>query len=163
MTVDSRSFRRALGCFPTGVAVVTTIGETGDPAGVTVSSFTSLSLDPPLILFCLDNSSANLRAFLDRGFFAVNVLREEQREVSIRFASRSEQNRFAELRWEAWDTGAPIIAGCLASLECRTVAVHPEGDHHIIVGRVERLESSQAGQPLLYFRGTYAGLGGQVE
>lgn len=159
MKVDSRTFRKALGCFPTGVAVITTIKPDAEPIGVTVSSFTSVSLDPPLVLFCLDAKNTNFQAFLDSGFFVVNVLREEQREVSIRFASRSEQSRFAGLDCSAWTTGAPVIPGCLANLECRTVAIHEEGDHHVIVGRVEKLAYSQAGQPLIYWRGNYAALG----
>ncbi len=157
MPVDSRTFRHALGCFPTGVAVITTATPGGEAAGVTVSSFTSVSLEPPLVLYCLDKKNSNVKAFVENGFFAVNVLSEHQRDVSVRFASRSEQSRFAGLHCETWATGAPIIPGALAQLECRTVAAHEEGDHFVIVGRVERLECSE-GAPLVYWRGNYARL-----
>lgn len=157
MPVDSRTFRHALGCFPTGVAVITTVAPGGEAVGVTVSSFTSVSLAPPLVLYCLDKKNSNVRAFVEAGFFAVNVLSERQQDVSIRFASRSEQSRFAGLSCETWTTGAPIIPGALAQLECRTVAAHEEGDHFVIVGRVERLEYSE-GAPLVYWRGNYAKL-----
>ncbi len=162
MKVDSRSFRKALGCFPTGVAVVATRRPDGEPVGVTVSSFTSVSLEPPLVLYCLDKNNSNLKAFVEHGRFSVNVLHEEQREVSIRFASRSEQCRFADLEWTTWEADVPIISGCLAQLECTTVNTHEEGDHVVVIGRVDRLEYSQAGQPLVYWRGAYASLGCQV-
>lgn len=160
MKVDSRNFRKALGCFPTGVAVVATLKPDGAPVGVTVSSFTSVSLEPPLVLFCLDKRNAHLEDFTGGGRFSVNMLREEQREISIRFASRAEQTRFTELDWTRWeDGGVPILNGCLAQLECSLTSTYDEGDHVIVVGQVERLEYSQGGQPLVYWRGTYAQLG----
>lgn len=160
MSFDSRSFRKALGCFPTGVAVVTTRGS-GDkpPVGVTISSFTSVSLEPPLVLFCLDTKNADLPTFLENGSFAVNILREDQREISIRFAARSPGNRFDGVEMVTWDTGAPILTGCLANLECKITRTHEEGDHLVIIGEVCRLEFTQAGQPLAYWRGAYAQLG----
>lgn len=162
MKVDSRSFRKALGTFPTGVAVVTARRRDGGLVGVTVSSFTSVSLEPPLVLFCLDDKNTNLDVFLDAGHFGVNILREEQKEISIRFSSRSEQCRFTGIEHHSWASGAPMISGCLAQLECRRIATHPGGDHVIVVGEVERLEYSQAGQPLVYWRGAYAQLGGSL-
>lgn len=158
MQVDARSFRKTLGCFPTGVTVVTTLADDGSPVGVTISSFCSVSLEPPLVLFCLDKKNSNLESFKSSGHFAVNVLRDSQREVSIRFASRMD-DKWAGVQHHAWDTGSPILPGCLANLECRTVSQHDEGDHIIFVGRVERLDYSQAGQPLIYYRGAYADLG----
>jgi len=160
MSIDSRTFRKAMGVFPTGVTVVTTKGA-GDrpPIGVTISSFTSVSLEPPLVLFCLDLKNSELATFVANGSFAVNMLREDQRELSIRFAARAEDNRFADLDYAIWDSGAPILGGCLANLECRVVRTHEEGDHMLFIGEVTRLEYSQAGQPLAYWRGAYARLG----
>jgi len=158
MTVNPRTFRKTLGCFPTGVTVVTTLDQAGAPVGVTVSSFTSLSLEPPLVLFCLDSRNPNLGAFQAAGHFAVNVLRQEQRELSIRFASRLE-DKWKGVTWEAGALGSPLLPGCLATLECRLSAIHEGGDHQIIIGQVEGLEHAQGGQPLLYFRGAYTDFG----
>lgn len=154
MSIDERSFRKALGCFPSGVAVVTTTDAAGRPVGVTVSSFTSLSLNPPLVLFCLDRRTSGLDAFREGGF-SVNVLRETQREVSIRFASRRD-DKFAGLECRTGTTGAPLLPNCLAVLECSTERVIDGGDHDIFIGRVEHMEHQTGGQPLLYFRGAYA-------
>lgn len=163
MSFDSRSFRKALGGFPTGVTVVTTKGP-GDqsPIGVTINSFTSVSLEPPLVLFCLDIRNSDLSTFVANGTFAVNILREDQRELSIRFAARTDENKFGDVDYAIWDSGAPILAGCLANLECRIVRMHEEGDHMVFIGQVTRLEYSQAGQPLAYWRGAYARLGSGV-
>lgn len=158
MRFDSRTFRKALGCFPTGVTVATTRAGNGAPVGVTVSSFTSVSLTPPLVLFCLDNRNGSLAAFRAAGHFAVNVLRSDQREVSIRFSSGLE-DKWRGFVYDTWETGSPIIPGCLAALECATEAIHEAGDHCILIGRVQRLEHSEAGQPLVYYRGSYADIG----
>jgi flavin reductase (DIM6/NTAB) family NADH-FMN oxidoreductase RutF len=155
MTFDSRTLRNALGCFATGVAVVTTIDADGLPTGVTVSSFTSVSLEPPLILFCLDNQNTSLKAFRSSGHFAVNVLRAEQRELSIRFANRCE-DKWIGMDFERGTSGVPILKDCLAVLECRTVDIRDGGDHQICIGRVERVAYSKFGRPLLHYRGNYA-------
>lgn len=160
MSFDSRTFRKALGCFPTGIAVITTAGGADrPPVGVTINSFTSVSLDPPLVLFCLDGKNIDLPTFIANGTFAVNILREDQRELSIRFAARSQDNKFIDVDCVTWDSGAPILSGCLAQLECRIVRMHEEGDHIVFIGQVTRVEYSQAGQPLAYWRGAYAQLG----
>ncbi|WP_142846953.1 flavin reductase family protein [Telmatospirillum sp. J64-1] len=158
MTVDPRSFRKALGCFPTGVTVVTTVSETGQPVGVTVSAFSSLSLEPPLVLFCLDKKNNSLEALRASGHFVINVLRDDQRELSIRFSSRMEE-KWKGLSYDSWVTGSPVLPGCLANIECRTSEVIDGGDHAIFIGQVVRLESRPAGQPLVYFRGAYADIG----
>lgn len=157
MSVDPHTFRRTMGCFATGVSVVTTCDGAGRPVGVTVSSFTSLSLDPPLVLFCLDKKTSQLAAFQTSGRFAVNVLGEGQREVSSRFASRGD-DKWAGQDYELPAGGSPLIAGCLAWADCTTTAIHEEGDHYIFVGRVRDLAYSEDGLPLIYFRGGYAGL-----
>ena len=127
----------------------------GLPIGVTVSSFTSLSLDPPLVLFCLDNQNTSLKSFRSFGHFAVHVLGAEQRAMSIRFASRTE-GKWVGVDFERWTSGVPILRDCLAVLECRTVEIRDGGDHQICIGRVERMAYAKTGRPLLYYRGNYA-------
>jgi len=160
MTVDQRSFRAALGAFATGVAVAAAPGRGGPAAGVTVNSFTSVSLDPPLVLFCLDRSAQSLEAFEGADHFAVSVLAEDQRELSVRFASQA-PDRFDGVRTTPGLGGAPVLEGCLAAVECRRHALHDGGDHVILVGLVERVRHAAGGRPLLYFRGRYARLGSE--
>lgn len=162
MSLDSRSFRKALGCFASGVTVVTTlVPGTKAPVGVTVSAFSSLSLDPPLVLFCLGNATSSLDAFKTFGHFAVNVLTESQRDMSIRFASRTD-DKWAGVSWSAWDSGVPILPDCLAVLECALVQVVDGGDHQIFIGRVEKMKHRESGSPLVYFRGSYLDLAPRV-
>jgi len=151
---DARTLRDALGCFATGVTVVTALGPDGSPVGLTANSFTSVSLDPPLLLVCLANTINSLKTFETANGFAVNVLHIGQQPVSTRFASRVE-DRFAATPWESWSTGAPIISGSLASFECERHAIHDGGDHQILVGRVIRVRFEPRRDPLLYFRGKY--------
>lgn len=151
---DSRTLRDALGCFATGVTVVTTLAPDGTPMGLTANSFTSVSLDPPLLLVCLHNQAASLPAFLAADHFAVNVLHIGQQPVSGRFATRGE-DRFATTPCEEWESRVPIIRHSLASFECARHAVHEGGDHQILVGRVLRVRFEPRRDPLLYFRGRY--------
>lgn len=162
MSVDQRSFRKALGCFATGVTVVTTLHpDTEAPAGVTVSAFSSLSLEPPLVLFCLGLQTASIDAFKTYGRFAINVLAENQRDLSIRFASRSE-DKWAGMKWESGIAGVPLLSGCIATLECKLVSAIEGGDHMIFVGEVENLTHQEGGSPLIYFRGAYLDFGPTV-
>lgn len=154
MSIDERSYKKALGCFASGVAVMTTTDAAGRSVGVTVSAFTSLSLSPPLVLFCLDRRTTGIDAFRS-GSFAVNILREDQRELSIRFASRRD-DKFTGLECRTGVAGAPILPNCLAVLECSVESVSDGGDHEIFVGRIHHMEYQTGGQPLLYFRGAYA-------
>jgi flavin reductase (DIM6/NTAB) family NADH-FMN oxidoreductase RutF len=159
MPVDDRSFRKALGCFASGVTVVTTLQpDSRQPVGVTVSAFSSLSLDPPLVLFCLGNKTSSLTAFQGFGHFAVNILAESQKDLSTRFASRAE-DKWAGIDWSAGASGVPLLGGCLASLECSLVDTVDGGDHRIFIGRVENLRHEEGGAPLLYFRGGYMDCG----
>ena len=159
MPLDSRSFRKALGCFASGVTVITALNpQTKDPVGVTVSAFSSVSLDPPLVMFCLGNKTSSLDSFKTFGHFAVNVLSETQRDLSIRFASRAE-DKWTGMAWDKWESGAPILAHCLTNLECSVVQVIDGGDHQIFIGRVERMKHQEGGSPLIYFRGSYLELG----
>ena len=161
MTIDDRLFRKALGCFATGITVVTSRAADGSPVGLTVNAFSSLSLDPPLVLVCLDKRSGCLASIESSGFFAVHVLREGQRELSMTFASK-QPDKFAGIALESGTSGAPIIPDCLAVFDCKTEQVLEGGDHLIFIGRVLNLEHSEAGQPLIYYRGSYNHLGGDT-
>jgi flavin reductase (DIM6/NTAB) family NADH-FMN oxidoreductase RutF len=155
MSLDQRSFRKALGCFATGVTVVTTRDPAASaPIGVTVSAFSSLSLEPPLVLFCLGLKTSSLEAYRQFGYFGINVLSENQRDLSIRFASRSE-DKWKGIDWEPGVTGVPLLPGCIASLECKLVNTVEGGDHLIFIGEVQRLTHQEGGAPLVYFRGAY--------
>ncbi|HLO77340.1 MAG TPA: flavin reductase family protein [Magnetospirillum sp.] len=159
MSVDQRSFRKALGCFASGVTVITTQHpETEAPVGVTVSAFSSLSLEPPLVLFCLGNKTSSMEAYKKSGHFAVNILSESQRDLSIRFASRSE-DKWAGVKWERGLAGVPLLNGCLTSLECQLVNVMDGGDHQVFIGEVKNLTHQEGGSPLIYFRGAYLDFG----
>lgn len=151
---DVRTLRDALGCFGTGVTVVTTADQNGAPVGLTANSFTSVSLDPPLLLFCVARSAGSLAAFEASSTFAVNVLHIGQQPTSDRFARRSE-DRFAETAFEIWHDGVPALIGSLAVFLCRKHAVHDGGDHRIFVGEVMRARFEPRRDPLFYFRGRY--------
>ena len=155
MSIDQTTFRRVLGHFATGITVVTGLTENKTPVGLTVNAFTSLSLSPPLVLFCLDKRTASIDAFDKGNGFALNMLNKDQRDLSVIFSTKVE-DRFAKAEHTFWDTGVPILTGCLANLECKIEAVHDGGDHLIIVGLVGRLHQSDNGSPLLYFNGDYA-------
>ena len=152
-TFDSREFRNALGRFATGVTVVTTATADGTPLGLTVSSFNSVSLDPPLVLWSLDRSSSTLEAFETASHFAVNVLGADQVALSNRFASRDE-DKFADLECPAGAGGSPLIPGCVATFQCRTVHRYDGGDHVIFVGEVEAFERRE-GDVLIFHDGNY--------
>ena len=144
----------ALGCFSTGITVVTTLGLDGSKVGLTANSFTSLSLDPPLLLVCLANSATSKPAFEAFEYFAINVLHIGQQPIAGRFASRGE-DRFASTPHEIWNTGVPILSNSLASFECARHAIYDGGDHSILVGRVLNARFEPRRDPLLYFRGKY--------
>ncbi len=156
MPVDPLEFRRALGCFATGVTVITVVDEQGRPRGLTANAFSSLSLDPTLILVCVDHRSDTFPVMSTSEVFAVNILSEDQREISQRFAGKGE-DKFAGISYHTGETGAPIIDGALAVLECRTHEKHIAGDHTIFIGNVSSIQHGP-GQPLLFFRGNYASL-----
>lgn len=156
--ISPDEFRRALGHFATGVTAVTTLDGDGRPTGLTASAFTSVSLDPPLILVCVDHKSQSYPALRERGRFAVNILSLEQEAVSTRFAS-TRLDKFDGVPHRLGDLGLPLIDGALAQLECATVSAHVEGDHTIFVGRVERAHLG-SGEPLIYYRGRYDRLSG---
>ena len=146
-------FRRLLGHFATGVTVVTTTDADARPAGLTVSAFCSLSLDPPLVLICVDHKAQTYPALRESGRFAVNILGAEHEALSRRFAGTG-LDKFEGVAWRRSPRGLPLLDGVLAHLECTTVAAHDEGDHTIFVGRVEA-GAAGSGEPLLYYRGRY--------
>ncbi len=162
MTLDPRALRDAFGCFATGITVITTVDADGTPYGMTANSFASLSLDPPLCLFCLDYKAMSFEAFHASGHFAVNVLGEDQEGLSANFA-RSQPDKWNGVEYNSWQTGSPILPGCLANLECDTHAIHEGGDHVIVVGRVREMAYREDGsRPLLYYRGRYNALAGDA-
>jgi flavin reductase (DIM6/NTAB) family NADH-FMN oxidoreductase RutF len=151
----SRDFRDTLGQFATGVTVITTRGE--DHAyGMTASAFSSVSLDPPLVLVCIGLNAAGSEMIRRNGVFAVNILGTDHEGVSRRFAT-TRLDKFDGVPFTVGALGVPLIEGALAQLECRTVSRHVEGDHTILVGRVEEARNG-AGEPLLYYRGKYGRL-----
>ena len=151
---DPRTLRDALGCFATGVTVVTCVDESGKPAGLTVNSFTSVSLDPPLLLVCLAKPAASAKTLTEASHFAVNVLQTGQQPASIRFSTRDE-DRFGTTPWSCGEAGAPILEESLGVFECERHAVYDGGDHHILVGQVIKASFDASLDPLLYFRGRY--------
>lgn len=153
MAIDPREFRRVLGHFAAGVTVVTTRGADGAPHGLTVTAFASVSLVPPLVLVCIDTGAESHPHFRAAGVFAVNFLADGQQEVSRRFAL-SGGDKFAGSAWRPGVTGAPVLAGTLGHVECRTVQAVAAGDHTIFVGEVEAA-AADGDRPLLYFRGGY--------
>ena len=151
---DPRTLRDALGCFATGVTVVTCLDGDGAPVGLTVNSFTSVSLDPPLLLVCIDRKAASAAALASASHFAVNVLQTGQQPASIRFSTRHE-DRFGPNDWSPGELGAPVLKQSLSVFECEAHAVHEGGDHHILLGRVIKATFDAGLDPLLYFRGRY--------
>lgn len=154
---DLRTLRDAFGAFLTGVTVVTTIDKSGSPRGFTANSFTSVSLDPPLLLVCLAKSSSGLATFQSAERFAVNILSEEQEEVSRTFAKPVE-DRFAAVNWRPGPYGSPVFDGASAWFDCAVHDCVDAGDHLILVGRVEAFENGIA-NGLGYARGSYFTLG----
>jgi len=146
-------YRATLGHFCSGVTIVTAVGPDG-PAGMTCQSFCAVSLDPPLILVCPGKSSSSWPRIEATGVFAVNVLAEDQEELCRSFAAKG-GDKFAGVGWSPGPfSGAPVLAGALAWVECRLEQLHDAGDHVIAVGRVLDLQSRE-GRPLLFFRGGY--------
>lgn len=151
----ARRFRDVLSQFASGVTVVTSMSG-GDPVGMTCQSFSSVSLDPPLVTFIPAKTSRAWPLIHRSGKFCVNVLAADQDWLSNQMASRG-ADKFAGVDWTPTAaTGSPLIRGTLAHLDCTIHAVHEAGDHYIVVGRVQALETGDAGDPLLFFRGRYS-------
>ena len=155
--VSPDEFRHACGRFATGVTIASVVDAGGAPHGLTVSSFTSLSLEPPLILICLGHESTIIEAFRNCRFFGVNILREEDRPFAERFATRG-LDRFDAIEWRCGKTGVPLLPNALAIIECGSYQRFIAGDHDILVGQVVRT-CVQEGAPLLHYAGQYRKLG----
>jgi flavin reductase (DIM6/NTAB) family NADH-FMN oxidoreductase RutF len=152
--VDAREFRDTVGRFPTGVTVVTATGSDG-PAGLTTNAFSSLSLDPPLVLVCFERGSRTLPVVRESGRFAVNVLRAGQAELARVFASKRVHAEKFEAVTHTVDHGVPVLDDALAWMVCDLEALHPGGDHEIGVGAVTAMGHDPEGEPLLFFGGAY--------
>lgn len=153
-SIDPVELRRAFGTFATGVTIITTLGEDGTPRGMTANSFTSVSLDPPLVLICVGKSASSCEAFEKSGSFAVNILHERQAGVSGVFASKS-ADKFSNVDYCAVHTGAPVLTDNLSWFDCTVYDKHVAGDHLILVGQVQAFGASPAA-PLAFCRGRYA-------
>jgi len=153
----SDSFRQACALFASGVAIATVRATDGTPHGLTVSSFTSVSMDPPLLLVCIDHTCAFLPHFRAATSFAVNVLNQNQHDMSVIFSEKLE-GRFDGIAWLTGESGAPLLRDCLATIECHLTSITEAGDHAILLGQVVRAESHD-GNPLLYFNRDYRRLG----
>jgi flavin reductase (DIM6/NTAB) family NADH-FMN oxidoreductase RutF len=152
-TFDSRRFRDVLGHFATGVAVITAVAPSG-PVGMVVSSFTSVSLEPPLVAFLPDKSSTSWPKIRAAGAFCVNILSAGQEDLCAQFA-RKGIDKFAGVAWREASTGAPILEGGMAWIDCELAQTFESGDHFIAIGRVLQLEAAEYGVPLVFFQGGY--------
>jgi flavin reductase (DIM6/NTAB) family NADH-FMN oxidoreductase RutF len=151
--LDSDVFRKTCARFATGIAVATVSGTDETPYGLTVNSFTSVSAAPPLVLVCIDYRSTILAHFRASAWYAINVLAEEQQDLSVRFSARV-PDRFHNLDWIRGESRVPLLKGCLANMECSVVQVVEAGDHAIFIGEVIRAQARE-GNPLLYFGSQY--------
>jgi flavin reductase (DIM6/NTAB) family NADH-FMN oxidoreductase RutF len=155
--IDGRDLRRAFGNFATGVTIVTTLDAAGNPCGFTANSFTSVSIDPPLLLVSIAKTAYGCDVFTASKGFAVNILAQDQRELSNRFASAG-ANKFAGLGWQGKTTGSPIIDGVVAWFDCEHFEQVDAGDHIVLIGRVLRYEHNTH-TPLGFCRGAYVSFG----
>ncbi|NOX73841.1 MAG: flavin reductase family protein [Alphaproteobacteria bacterium] len=149
----SLALRRAFGKFATGVAVVTTNGEGGKPFGLTINSFSSVSLEPPLVLWSLTNKSPNLEVFRQASHFAINILSSEQRQICNQFASKID-DRFQNINWFRGVHDLPVIRNTIATFECRRSQLVDAGDHVVFFGEVMECEQSDL-EPLVFFSGQF--------
>ena len=147
--------RKAFGCFATGVAVATTRSQAGEPIGITISSFNTVSLDPPLVLWSVGHDSISFDAFAQAEYFAVNVLARHQENLSDRFAARG-TDKFAGLECSEGVGGVPVLTECAACFECSTEYRYPGGDHLILVGRMLNFEDHGL-EPLIFYRSQFRG------
>lgn len=148
-----RAIRDALGTFLTGVTVVTTVDEMGQPRGITANSFTSVSLDPPLVLVCVDRAASSYQAFIQANGYAVNILGQDHRDVAQVFATKR-PDKFTAIRTFTSNLGNPILHASIAWLDCRTTDVHTIGDHAVLIGHVRDF-GGEGGQPLGFHQGRF--------
>ena len=160
--IDPVRLRRAFGLYTTGVTIITAVHPKQGPVGITANSFSSVSREPPLLLFSLSRQSFTLQSLLESPGFAVNILQDGQRALSHRFATAG-GDKCSGLGWRTGVHGAPILAGTIAAFECAHHAQYDGGDHLIVVGRVLALEADAAGAPLLYFHSRYRSIGEEID
>ena len=158
MALEGRELRNALGLFATGVCLITTVTEQGQALALTANSFSSVSLDPPLVLWNLQNNSEVFGAFSRPRYYAINVLAIEQQEHSNLYAKKG-AHLLDPSHYSSGRHGAPVIQGALATFECELEACYEGGDHLIIVGRVHDMQTRPDGEPLLFYAGAYRELG----
>jgi flavin reductase (DIM6/NTAB) family NADH-FMN oxidoreductase RutF len=154
MSIDSRAFRNALGRFTTGICVITASPRGLVPLGMTVNSFCSVSLEPPLVLWSLQNNSDCYPAFQAADHFTINVLTQEQQALSQQYAKKGQHQLLPE-HYRIGRSGAPVLRDCLASFECSLWRRYEGGDHELLVGQVIDFESRPTGKPLLFYSGSY--------
>jgi flavin reductase (DIM6/NTAB) family NADH-FMN oxidoreductase RutF len=154
MAVDSAEFRRILGHWASGVAVVTSVGAAGEPRGLTASAIASVSLSPPLVLACVEHDSDTHDCIRDAGCFAISVLLQADERTARAFAGDDVADKFRGIAWDTHATGAPVLRDALAWVDCRLHAAYDGGDHTIFVGRVVAGHAAD-GEPLVYYRGGY--------
>ena len=153
--IDDSDFRRVMGHFPTGVTVVTSVSGDGSPCGLTVNAFSSVSLEPPMVLVCVEEAADSFRCIEQAGFFAVNILEEGRGEsLSRRFSTWGVADKFRGVAFREERTGAPILEAALAWVDCRVTQMVRAGDHVIFVGEVLDGDAHE-GSPLVYYRGGY--------
>ncbi len=162
-TITPEEFRRACGLWATGVSIVTTVDADGKAYGLTMNAVTSLSLNPPMFIVCVDNNSDTLAPMSDSKVFCINVLASTQQELSNRFAKKGD-DKFNGIPHARGTTGAPLLDGALLCIECEVGNIVAGGDHQIMLGRVQRVVTNNepGAEPLLYFGGRYAGLANAV-
>ena len=154
--IEAADFRKVMGSYPTGVCAITATGADGKPIGMVVGTFTSVSLDPPLVGFLPDKSSSTWPLIEQAGHFCVNVLGSDQQATCRQLAARG-ADKFAGLEWSSSMHGLPVIAGCIARIECRIHQVVEAGDHWFVLGAVLHLEVTRDEDPMLFHRGRYGG------
>lgn len=163
--VDSDNLRQVLGQFATGVCVVTGVDREGRPIGMTINSFNSVSLDPPLVLWSVGNQAAEYEVFCQAERFAIHILDQSQAELSNHFATPADNKFLPSIATELSPHGVPVLTDAMCCLHCEAEHSYPAGDHHILVGRVVRIdrrESATAELPLLYFASNYRAIGGVI-
>jgi flavin reductase (DIM6/NTAB) family NADH-FMN oxidoreductase RutF len=158
MSFEGREMRDALGRFATGVCVITTVDQDGRALGLTANSFASVSLDPPLVLWSLQNNSDVYHSFASPKYFSINILEQGQMEHSNQYAKKGDHLMSPE-HFSSGKYGTPVLRGALVTFECELDATHEGGDHTIIVGRVKDMHSRPDGEPLVFYSGGYRELG----
>ncbi|MDG2004392.1 MAG: flavin reductase family protein [Novosphingobium sp.] len=155
-TIDQARFRQVLGCYPTGVCIITALDDEGNPSGLVVGTFTSVSLDPPLVGFLPDKGSSSWPKIEQAGKFCVNVLASDQQQVCRQMAAKGPE-KFAGVEFTLSDNGLPVIADALACIECRIHSVTEAGDHWFVLGEVLGMDATRDDDPMLFHRGRYGG------